>query len=359
MEEKQISSFRSLVEEKENIFIFPSLKTKGDSLLASLALFFSLEKSGRKANLILGNIPWQRQPFLSTGSLPFQPKIIIRPPASRQIKELRYEKQGDRIVFYLDSDNQTLDLKNFDLILSPQPEPDLLITLGAQKPGDILHPLFQNSFSSLPTINIDRRSSNQQFGRLNLINPRALSVCQWLTDILRQANDEWITPQVASYLLQGIKFITPEKQNKDSLSQIHYLIDKGALLSSISFPLLQSQEEIDFFQSVIKTMEVSLNPPFVFISLDNRHLLFVSPPYLSALLKALKTNFFHFKNILLLWTPDQGTVQGLVSLEDLQKLDYLLKKIPGKKQGHVGLFRIRNTNLTAVKQMIWPLLNEN
>ena len=359
MEEKQISSFASLIDKKENIFIFPSLKNQEDSLLASLALFFALEKSGQKANLVLGNIPWQKQPFLSADSLPFQPKIIIRSPASQQIKQLRYTKEANQIIFYLDSNNQSLDPKNFDLILSPQPQPDLLITLNAQKTSDIHHPLFQENFHDVPTINIDHHSSNQQFGQVNLINPRALSTCQWLTDILRQINEEWITPQVASYLLQGIKLIVPEKQNKDSLSQIHYLIDRGALLSSISLPLLQSQEEIDFLQSAIKAMEISLNPPFVFIPFDNRNLLFLSPPHLSALLKALKTNFFSFKNILLLWKPNQDTVQGLVSLENLQKLDNFLEKIPGKKKDHLGIFRIQNTNLAAVKQMVWPLLNEH
>lgn len=359
MEEKQINSFRSLIEKEENIFIFPSLKRRGDSLLASLALFFALEKSGRKANLILGKIPWSQQPFLNVEAFPFQPKIIIRPPASQQIRQLRYDKQGDRLIFYFDTDNQNLNPKNFDLILSPQPEPDLLITLNAQKPSDIPHLLFQNNFRSRPIINIDQSAANQQFGQVNLINPRALSTCQWLTDILQQTNEHWITPEVASYLLQGIKLIPPEKQNKDSLSKIHYLIDKGALLSSITLPLLKSQEEIDGLQSIIQTMEVSLDPPLVFVPLEKHHLLLTSPPYLSALLKALETSFFHFKNILLLWSSDQEIIQGLVALENSEKLDHLLKKIPGKRRDHFGLLRIEKTNLSAVRQRIEQILKED
>ena len=358
MEEKQIASLQSLLNEKENIFIFPFLKEKEDSLLASLALFYSLENSGQKANLILGTLPWSVQPFAVKSFSTFQPKIIIRPPSSTQIKQLRYEEKNRQIIIYLDAEEHLLDQKNFDFILSPQPQPDLLITLNAQKTKDIVSPVFQNNFNSQPLVNIDHHPSNQQFGQINLVQPSSSSLCEWLTEILRQINEDWIDSHVAAYLLQGIKLLPSEKQSKSSLSQMHYLIGKGALDFTLPFPLLTSQNQIDFLQKIIEKIQVSLKPELAFVLLDVHEFHYVSPPYLSLLIKELKSGLFHFDNLLVLWAPDRQTVQGIISLKNQKKWSDILEKLNGTKRGNVGLFRITGTNLSSVKTRIWQLLSE-
>lgn len=356
MEEKQITSLQSLLNEKENIFIFPFFKEKEDGLLASLALFYSLENSGQKANLILGFLPWSVQPFAVKDFSTFQPKIIIRPPSSSQIKQLRYEKQNQQIILYLDAKEHLLDKKDFDFILSPQPQPDLLIVINAQKSKDITSPLFQDNSDSQPTINIDHHVSNQQFGKINCVHPSSSSVCEWLTEILREVNEESIDSRVAAYLLQGIKLLPPEKQSKASLSQMHYLIGRGALDFNIPFAFLASQTKIDFFQKVIAKIQISLKPELAFVPLEINEFHYISPPYLSLLVKELKSGLFHFDNLLILWAPDHQTVQGIISLKDQKQFDYILKELHGTKKGSAGVFRITETNLSSVKNRIWSLI---
>ncbi len=357
MEEMPIKTLSSLIKEKENIFLFPALSNRGDSLLAGLALFYSLKNSGQKANLILGSLPWEAQPFISE-DFSFQPKIIIRPPASLQIKQLRYEKEKEQLILYLDAQDKALDRRDFDLLLSPQPQPDLLITLGVQKWEEIVHPLFRNFQDSLPIINIDCHASNQYFGRLNLVNPQTTSLSQWLTVILRQLQEEEIDARAAGYLLQGLKLLPPEKQTKESLAQMHYLMGKGALEFNPPSSFLTSQAKIDFLQQAIKKIQVFSKPKIAFLPLETGVWRSLSPPYLSSLLQELKSGLFQFKNILLLWKVDHQTIQGIVSLQNQEKQNQVLKVFSGKEKGKIGIFRAGKTNLSSVKDRIWPLLTE-
>ena len=359
MLEKQISALQSLLDEKRSVFIFPVLRNQEDSLLASLALFFSLENSGQKANLILGSLPWNVQPWLEKNSFSFQPKLIIRRPSSGYIKQLHYEKQSNQIILSFDTNNEILRREDFDLVLSPQPEPELLITLGARNLKDISHPLFQKNISLVPIINIDHHSSNQQFGQINLVKPQAASLCQWLTEILRQLSEDIIDARVASYLLQGIKLLPPEKQDKASLQQMHYLIEKGALESQPLSPLMSSQPQINFLQNIIKKIQFFPESEAAFILLEPSEFRFISPPYLTSLIKELKSGLFHFKNVLLLWAPDHQTVQGIISLHTPKKLEQILSVLKGNKKGEVGLFRLTNTNLSAVRDKLQQLLTSS
>ena len=355
--EAETKTLSSLIKERKNIFLFPGLDNQEDSLLASLALFSSLKNSGQKANLILGSLPWETQPFTSE-SFSSQPKIIIRPPASHQIRQLRYEKKQEQLIFYLDTQDETLDRRDFDFLFSPQPQPDLLITLGIQKKEKVVHPLFRDFQDSLPIINIAHQASNQQFGQLNLVSARAVSLSHWLTIILRQLQKEEIDAQTAGYLLQGLKLLPPEKQTKESLAEMHYLIGKGALEFNLPSSFLDSQAKIDFLQSAIKKIQFSSQPEVAFLPLENGVWFSFSPPYLSLLLRELKSGLFRFKNILLLWKVGPQSFQGIITLQDQEKQKRVLKTFSGKEKGKTGIFRANKTNLSSIKSKIWPLLTE-
>jgi hypothetical protein len=358
MVKEPLQVFHSLLEERENIFLFPFLNSGEDNLLASLALFFSLKNSGQKANLILGSLPWEAQPFISP-EISFQPKIIIRPPASSQIEQLRYEKKQGQVIFYLETGDRILNPQDFDLLLSPEPQPDLLITIGAQKQEQVSHSLFQNFKNSRPIINIDYKNNNQQFGTLNLVRPQAVCLSHWLTTILRQLKNEEIDSVTAGYLLQAFKLLSAEKHNKESLAEMHSLMDEGGLNFTPPSPFFSSQAKIDFLQQVIKRLQFLKESGIAFLSLETGVWPSFSPPHLSALIKDLQTGLFHFSNLLLLWQTDSQTVQGIISFQDKEKQTYLQKTLAGKEQGKISLFRANQTNLSAVKSKILSLLSEN
>lgn len=103
-----------------------------------------------------------------------------------------------------------------------------------------LGPLYvrhRDKFRTAVLVNIDHHATNSGFGRLNLVDPSAASVCEYLA-LLMEREDLPLTAEIASALLTGVVADTlgfrTTSTSANTLRVAASLMERGATLSDIS-----------------------------------------------------------------------------------------------------------------------------
>lgn len=197
-----------------------------DMLAASIALSSSLRKIGRKCHLV--------------APAEFDPQSIINSPAITQqstdlldlsqIINFLPQKQLRLVIDYVNGSFSKGSIKKSPegLLLTLMPEanqspieplnmvtqlveskPDVLFTIGVENLfnlGDFYNNN-QTFFSKVPIVNIDLHNTNAYYGRANLIDPKATSLCEMVTLMLYDLRFVF-DPEMAKLLYEGIKVTT-------------------------------------------------------------------------------------------------------------------------------------------------------
>jgi len=116
------------------------------------------------------------------------------------------------------------------------PEPDLVIVADCShlERTNPAYEQYQSFFHSRPVINIDHHITNQQFGKINLVDPQAAAAAELVYKILPALKVD-ITPDVATNLLTGIVSDTFSFQHAsttaETLAIASALVAKGGRLA--------------------------------------------------------------------------------------------------------------------------------
>lgn len=115
----------------KNILILPPENIQRDNLIKVLALFYTLKKLGKDVNLFLKKIPEDFR-FLNSIVSPVLKKLIISINSKgKEISELHYEKNENKLKLYLTMKEGEIQRK--DIFFHKQPEqPELIIVFGEE-----------------------------------------------------------------------------------------------------------------------------------------------------------------------------------------------------------------------------------
>jgi len=100
------------------------------------------------------------------------------------------------------------------LFSSTQKDTDLILTVGVPK-FESLAQIYQDNqelFRQKPIINLDNNSQNTGFGRLNIVDPTAASICEIVVSIINGLSFA-LTEDMAANLLQGLRSATNNFQD--------------------------------------------------------------------------------------------------------------------------------------------------
>lgn len=204
-----------------------------DVLLASLSLALSLKKIGRRCSII-SPTEVDPQKIVSSQDQKDIPEVFFS--LSGQISNNMPKKQ---LVMTIEFSEGTFSQGNMDkspqgLILTLVPEenqppieptninsqiveskPDVIFTIGLENLFNLdkFYRENQSFFTNTPIINIDNHSNNMSFGRANLLDPKATSICEMITLMLydlRFILDE----DISKMLYAGIKHKTENFSQK-------------------------------------------------------------------------------------------------------------------------------------------------
>jgi nanoRNase/pAp phosphatase (c-di-AMP/oligoRNAs hydrolase) len=205
---KQIFKF---IKKSENILVALEPRANGDALGSSLAFYLFLKKLGKNVNIISANLPLEKFNFL-----PSYDKINKNFKADREyiisidipqgkLNQLYYKHKREQLKIYLKPKNIELNREKISL-QNGNFNYDLIVVCGIYD-LEMLGSLYEENaelFFETPIMNIDNHSSNEYFGKVNLVEITAGAVSQILSEFLFETQKDLIDANIATCLLTGI-----------------------------------------------------------------------------------------------------------------------------------------------------------
>jgi nanoRNase/pAp phosphatase (c-di-AMP/oligoRNAs hydrolase) len=205
---KQIFKF---IKKSENILVALEPRANGDALGSSLAFYLFLKKLGKNVNIISANLPLEKFNFL-----PSYDKINKNFKADREyiisidipqgkLNQLYYKHKKEQLKIYLKPKNIELNREKISL-QNGNFNYDLIVVCGIYD-LEMLGSLYEENaelFFETPIMNIDNHSSNEYFGKVNLVEITAGAVSQILSEFLFETQKDLIDANIATCLLTGI-----------------------------------------------------------------------------------------------------------------------------------------------------------
>lgn len=354
---------QKIIKEVKNIYILPSEKNWGESISASLALFYTLKKLNKNVNLVIEEIPDKLHfliPSLNFISYPKDFVISVR-GKDAGISQVRYEKNEENLKIYLTLDKG--NIKKDDISFSFfSCKPDLLITVGvadldsirANNPGLVL---------GTPIINIDNQKENTKFGSYNLIGDNSLA--ELVTNFVKSLDAGLFDQNIATCLLTAViifsdNFKSP-KTSPEIFEATAFLTKQGALHQEIIQNLYKSKSpsQIKILGKIIQDLNFDKKTSVSWGIFDAPEFQNLEFSDLGFSAEYLKENF-NFQNLLLLWkSHSSGPATKILFYSEKKDL---IKKVFNSFQGVIDkdtLFStVSNLDLESVKNKILEALNQ-
>jgi nanoRNase/pAp phosphatase (c-di-AMP/oligoRNAs hydrolase) len=231
--------FKKFLEDSKNVLVLIPENPSADAVGSAWALYFFLENKKLIPTIAFSNNLSKKFEFL-----PRPQKILSEISGARdfvlsfdisrnKIIGIKSEEKDGKFMIYLTPEKGAIDPRDFSFILAKF-KYDLVVVIDSpdlEKLGKI-YADNTDLFFEVPVINIDRRSDNDNFGQINLIDVTASSCSEILTRSLEELEPDLIDKNVATCLLSGIIGATDSFQKKNttpkSLATAAMLMDKGA-----------------------------------------------------------------------------------------------------------------------------------
>lgn len=221
------------------LIALPSSPTT-DAVSASLGLYLALEKLGKKVRVVCSEfeLPPHHQ-FLPKSKeihsdLSALRKFVITLDTSRApVQELSYDIMGDKLNIYITPKSGFFEERDVKTSVS-EFEYDLIFTIDAPDLESLGKLFEENSefFYHTPVVNIDHKSSNEQFGQINFVDLVATSSSEIIFHLIQELDANIMDEYVATSLLTGIISKTKSFQSSTvtprSLMIASHLIEQGA-----------------------------------------------------------------------------------------------------------------------------------
>jgi len=186
---QNLTESKQLIIDSKNIYLIAS--EEPGAITATLALFYTLKDLGKNVNLIIDTLPENLKFLTPTLDFISYPKnfVISVPNNVAQISQIYYEKNSDALKIHLTLENGNIKKDNISFYFA-EAKPDLIITIGVK---DYVKELSEklNSFGFLlesPILNIDNSQQNKKFGKINIIEEKALS--EIIINLTEEVNKE-------------------------------------------------------------------------------------------------------------------------------------------------------------------------
>ena len=252
--------FFNLIKKSNNILISFPIDWNGDAISASLALFLFLKKIGK--NVEVGaeqmrktdnfKIPMESFKFLPSfssikNSLENLTKFIVSVDLKNaKISQIKYVIENNKLNFIISPQDGFFTEEDISSNISGF-KYDLIITIDSQD-LESLGKIYDNNiefFYKTPIINIDQSPENEEFGQLNILDLKAVSVTEIIFSLMNDYNKKLIDEDIATCLLTGIIFRTKSFKTPNItprvLSITSRLIEIGARREEIVANLYRSR----------------------------------------------------------------------------------------------------------------------
>ncbi len=262
MPKSEIEQFEKFVNDSKHILILLPENPQGDYFCSAVAIAHFCDLKSIKTTIAF-NDPYEHISLFEFLPKPNTTEITHSIAGSRdliisfktkynKILDIKTQQTEEEFNIYVTPERGMIDSRDFSFLPGKFPY-DIIITIGAPDKESMgkLYNEIPDIFYELPIINIDNKSSNEQFGQVNIINPMASSTSEIVSDVFNKLNNTKITQTPANCLLAGIVSETNSFQNQKTtpkaMTLASDLIKNGAdqqfiirnLYRSLPFSLLK------------------------------------------------------------------------------------------------------------------------
>ena len=225
MTNEDLAQIQNLLNTARRVLILTHKNPSIDTMASCLSLYLALSKMDKDVTVAM-----ESEPLVAVSNLVGIDKVKTSLAGKNLLITYKPYAMGDfEKVTYMEDQGQagTLD-DSFKLTIAPKdgfvPDPknfnfsytgaasDLIITVEVLEPTQLGALYDQNLMASTPIINIDNQNPNKDYGKFNLVEPEAASVCEIVTFLLRAINAK-IETDIAGNLYQGILDATQNLQS--------------------------------------------------------------------------------------------------------------------------------------------------
>lgn len=360
-----------LIQKSKNILIALPENLNGDSLGSALALAQTLQKLDKKAVIVAKETTPEKLKFLPYAeSLKTQPSslrdfIISIDTSQNKISSLRYTQENDTLKIFLSApqkiEEKNLNLKygsfNYDLIMVLD-SPDL----------ESLGKIFSENtdlFYNKPILNIDNKASNEYFGEVNLIEPKASACAEIIFNLIESLGISLIDPNIATALLTGIIEKTKSFQNSkttpQALNLASLLIIKGGEQEKIIQNLYKTKplNSLKLWGRMLGRLDFDENKKiaWLFAQPEDFRETQTTTKDLPFILEETFDLFPQIKLSFALWKDENGFVGLLAQAKQQEILQKISAEISGITKNNKLLAKTNETSKKVLKEKICGLLN--
>lgn len=225
MTNEDLAQIQNLINTARRVLILTHKNPSIDTMASCLSMYLALSKMDKDVTVAM-----ESEPLVAVSNLVGIDKVKTSLAGKNLLITYKPYAMGDfEKVTYMEDQGQagTLD-DSFKLTIAPKdgfvPDPknfnftytgaaaDLIITVEVLEPTQLGALYDQNLMASTPIINIDNQNPNKDYGKFNLVEPEAASVCEIVTFLLRAINAK-IETDIAGNLYQGILDATQNLQS--------------------------------------------------------------------------------------------------------------------------------------------------
>ncbi len=200
-----------LLKKSDNILIVIGKNIEGDAIGSALAISLILEKMGKTCDIVSGETPNAKFSFLpniekiNPGLNIMRDFIISVNIKENPIEEIRYEAAGDKLSIYLSGQTAGISKEKIEVKFA-NPNYDLLIVLDSPDLSSLGAFYEKNTdlFFDIPLINIDHSPSNENFGKINLVDILSSSTAEITTKLFYVPDKKIFDERISACLLTGI-----------------------------------------------------------------------------------------------------------------------------------------------------------
>lgn len=200
--------FLNTINQARDILVLVGGDKLVDTQAAALYLQNLLSSLGKKVQIVVrGELVASLRQYTDKISAKIEPaKLVVSFNWHKTgVDKVSYDLKGDRFNFIVTPRSKKINPEEVKIFNQGQ-EPDLVVTLGVPSLSSLQND--EEEFIETKTIiNIDNKSQNQLFGRLNFVNEDADSICSLIAK-LTEKNHLIPSEEAADLLLLGIREAT-------------------------------------------------------------------------------------------------------------------------------------------------------
>lgn len=256
MELPLVDQLKSYLDKSEKILIALPNPVYADTLAAGLAWKSYLEQIGKHVVVAGSGMVAPSLSFLEgadsfVSTLEVGHNFIVEVSTKdRKLGELSYHTENNSVKIFLKAKEGSFTPADITL-KTEGPNFDLIFVIGAPnlEALGVLFTTYADTFYDIPKINIDISSANEYFGAINMVEVRAVALCELVTELFTNLGFTQIDEKVATLLLAGIMANTQSFQSVKTTPKT---------MSTAAELLLAGARQQDIVQHLFKTKPLSL-----------------------------------------------------------------------------------------------------